>query len=173
MFDIQHMIDEGCSSGSCSYNGKEPMNNEACKKEGCKRESSVFGPMFQALDEFKSDVDLYYKQRRAAEHQSGMHDKRGVMNYKSRADKTRDYGSGANMGYRNSSDEIPRNAEDKKYIDADNRGSARNTDSTISTRKNAREYNKQHPEEAKKSAQEMRKAKHESASIFDDLFDQI
>ena len=126
-----------------------------------------------AFNEFKSDVDLYYKERRAAEHQSGMHDKRGVMNYKSRADKTRDYGSGANMGYRNSSDEIPRNAEDKKYIDADNRGSARNVDSTINTRKNAREYNKQHPEEAKKSAQEMRKAKHESASIFDDLFGQI
>ena len=126
-----------------------------------------------AFNEFKSDVDLYYKQRRAAEHQSGMHDKRGVMNYKSRADKTRDYGSGANMGYRNKSDQIPRNAEDKKYIDYDNKDSAGNVDSATSLRKNAREYNKLHPEEAKKSAQAMRKAKCESASIFDALFSQI
>lgn len=126
-----------------------------------------------AFNEFKSDVDLYYKYRRAAEHQSGMHDKRGVMNYKSRADKTRDYGSGSNMGYRNRSDEIPRNAEDKKYIDHDNKYSARNTDSSIDVRKNGREYNKRHPEEAKRTAQGMRQAKNESASIFDTLLDQI
>ena len=88
-----------------------------------------------AFNEFKSDVDLYYKQRRAAEHQSGMHDKRGVMNYKSRSEKTRDYGTGANMGYRNKSDEIPRNAEDKKYIDYDNKDSSRSVDSAASLRK--------------------------------------
>lgn len=126
-----------------------------------------------AFNEFKSDVDLHYKQRRAAEHQSGMHDKHGVMDYKSRADKTRDHGTGANIGYRNSSDEIPRNAEDKKYIDYDNKDSARNIDSAASLRKNSREYNKRHPEEAKRNAQRMRQAKNESASIFDALFDQI
>lgn len=102
-----------------------------------------------------------------------MHDKRGVMNYKSRSEKTRDYGTGTNIGYRNKSDEIPRNAEDKKYIDYDNKDSARNVDSAASLRKNAREYNKLHPEEAKKNAQAMRKVKNESVSIFDALFDQF
>ena len=111
-----------------------------------------------AFNEFKSDVDLYYKYRRAAEHQSGMHDKRGVMNYKSRADKTRDYGTGTNTGYRNSSDEIPRNARDKKYIDYDNKNSSGNVDSNIRNREDVRNH---------------RKSKNESASIFDTLLDQV
>ena len=61
----------------------------------------------------------------------------------------------------------------KKYIDRYNKSHSKNVDNNLYARRASREYNKQHPEEAKKSAQAMRKAKHESASIFDDLFGQI
>ena len=121
-------------------------------------------------------MNLYYKQRRAAEHKSGTHSNEQQhygINYKNSSEKTRDYGTGANLGYRNRSDEIPRNAEDKKYIDNYNRSSAGNVDSIVSDRKNARKHNKMHPERAKKSAQAMRKLSNESASIFDGAFQAI
>ena len=127
-----------------------------------------------AFNEFKSDVDLYYKERRAAEHQSGMHgDRRGFVNYGKRAERTRDYGSGTFGGRRDDDEEKPVDKRDKNYIDHSNRRISRDVDNNIYGRKNTREYNKRHPEEAKKSAQAMRKAKHESASIFDTLLDQV
>ena len=127
-----------------------------------------------AFNEFKSDVDLYYKERRAAEHQSGMHgDRKGFVNYGKRAERTRDYGSGAFGGRRDDDEEKPVDKRDKNYIDHSNRRSSGDVDNNIYARKNSREYNKRHPEEAKRNAQRMRQAKNESASIFDTLLDQV
>lgn len=195
--DIQHLM-EACdkSSGACSYNGKKkgndantndpssnegcckkevcPTTNEVCKNEGCKRESSIFDGAFQALDEFKSDIDLYNKERIAAAKQSGKHaGEKSLINYDKRSKMTRDYGTGAYDGRRNKDKEKPVDAKDKKYIDIYNKSHSKDIDNNLYSRRASREYNKQHPDEIKKAAQLLRKTKNESASIFDSLFSQI
>lgn len=189
---------EACDkkSGSCSYNGNKkgrdantndpssnegcckkevcPTTNEGCKNEGCKRESSIFDGAFQALDEFKSDIELYNKERIAAAKQSGQHaGEKSLINYDKRSKMTRDYGTGAYDGRRNKDKEKPVDAEDKKYIDRYNKSHSKDVDNNLYARRASREYNKQHPDEVKRASQRMRKAKNESVSIFDTLLDQV
>lgn len=183
--DIQHIM-EACdkSAGAEKYNGKkckkakdqtivDPVDNE-----GCKKESSIFDGAFQALDEFKSDINLYNTERIAAAKQSGQHAKdKDILDtdYNKRSKATRDYGTSQYNGTRNTNAKKPRNAEDKKYIDMRNRNREETAYNDIFDSTGRRIFNKEHPDKAKEyaHAQRMRKAKNESASIFDTLLDQV
>lgn len=187
MFDIKHMMEESCSSGSCSYNGKEPTNNEACKKEacppnnetckkeqcppsneackkeGCKRESSVFEPMFQALDEFKSDIADQHLANRLHDRMTGNHEYSKA--YKSQKNTMRDGLSGRDLGIEKAH---AKNMKDKEQFDKDNayiRDAAKKADTKGGMKKNGAEYVKRSTEVANKYI--------ESTSIFESLFSQI
>ena len=193
--DIQHLM-EACdkSSGACSYNGKkkgndantnDPSSNEGCcKKEACptanevcKKESSIFDGAFQALDEFKHDIEASYSVKRAAEKLSGDHN---IGKAATTASKVYTSGSSGNYG-----GETGRNSRGyvRSKVDASN---VKKYADAISNNKNAAKAAKGiggYISDTKKV--DMKRANKmsnrgvtgnnigESASIFDPLFSQI
>ena len=183
--DIQHIM-EACdkSAGAEKYNGKkckkakdqtivDPVDNEGC----CKKESSVFDGAFQALDEFKHDIEASYSVRRAAEKLSGDHN---IGKTATTASKIYTSGSSGNYGGesgRNSKGYVRSKVDAsnvKKYADA------------ISNNKNAAKaargvggYLSDTHQKDMKHANKMSNRgvtgnnTNESASIFDTLLDQV
>lgn len=197
--DIQHLM-EACdkSSGACSYNGKKkgndantndpssnegcckkevcPTTNEGCKNEGCKRESSIFDGPFQALDEFKHDIEASYSVKRAAEKLSGDHN---IGKAATTASKVYTSGSSGNYG-----GETGRNSRGyvRSKVDASN---VKKYADAISNNKNAAKAARGVGGYISDTQKDMKRANKmsnrgvtgnnigESPSIFDSLFSQI
>ena len=168
--DIQHLM-EACdkSSGACSYNGKkkgndantnDPSSNEGCCKkevcpttnEGCKRESSIFDGVFQALDEFKGDAELQHQTRDIHDFMSGSHEYSKA--YKADKNRMRD-----ELSARTGRNGQVNSKAKKEELDKDKN----DTREELKTLRNVASRDKLVKTVLPK----------ESASIFDDLFGQI